>query len=73
VHIFHPSLSFLAEAQPRHDNRRGQIALFGRGAHFLGDRTNYKAVFVVNLLNRPTNGTRVSVRKRVTFGPIVST
>jgi hypothetical protein len=28
-----PSLSFLAEAQPRLENRRGQRALFGRGAH----------------------------------------
>jgi hypothetical protein len=32
VHIFCPSLSFLAEAQPRL-NKRGQKALFGRGAH----------------------------------------
>jgi hypothetical protein len=29
VHLFHPSLSFLAEAQPRIENRRGQKALFG--------------------------------------------
>jgi hypothetical protein len=27
------SLSFLAEALPRLENRRGQKALFGRGAH----------------------------------------
>jgi hypothetical protein len=33
VHIFRPSLEFLAEAQPRFENRRGQKALFGRGAH----------------------------------------
>jgi hypothetical protein len=36
VHLFRPSLSFLAEAQPRLDNRRGQKV-------FLEDRTNYKA------------------------------
>jgi hypothetical protein len=41
VHLFRPRLSFLAEAQPRLDNRRGQKALFGRGAQifFFGDRT----------------------------------
>jgi hypothetical protein len=27
VHLFRPSLGFLAEAQPRLDNRRGQKAL----------------------------------------------
>jgi hypothetical protein len=27
------SLSFLVEAQPRFENRRGQKAVFGRGAH----------------------------------------
>jgi hypothetical protein len=38
VHLFRPRLSFLAEAQPRLDNRRGQKALFGRVAQifFLG-------------------------------------
>jgi hypothetical protein len=30
VHLFRPSLSFLAEAQPRLDNRPGQKAPFGR-------------------------------------------
>jgi hypothetical protein len=30
VHLFRPSVSFLAEAQPRLDNRRGQKALFGK-------------------------------------------
>jgi hypothetical protein len=33
VHLFRPSLGFLAEAQPRLENRRGQKALFGGGAH----------------------------------------
>jgi hypothetical protein len=33
VHLFRPSLGFLVEAQPRVENRRGQKALFGRGAH----------------------------------------
>jgi hypothetical protein len=33
VPLFRPSLSFLVEAQPRLENRRGQKALFGRGAH----------------------------------------
>jgi hypothetical protein len=29
--------------------------------------------FVANLLNRPTDGATVSVRKRVTFRPLVTT
>jgi hypothetical protein len=33
VHFFRPSLGFLVEAQSRLENRRGQKALFGRGAH----------------------------------------
>jgi hypothetical protein len=33
VHLFRPSLGFLVEAQPRLENRRGQKALFDRGAH----------------------------------------
>jgi hypothetical protein len=33
VHLFRPSLGFLVEAEPRLENRRGQKALFGRGAH----------------------------------------
>jgi hypothetical protein len=35
MHLFRPSLSFLAEAQPRLENRRGQKAPFGRGAHYI--------------------------------------
>ncbi|KAH0821392.1 hypothetical protein GEV33_001399 [Tenebrio molitor] len=31
VHLFRPRLRFLAEAQPRHENRRGQKELFDRG------------------------------------------
>jgi hypothetical protein len=46
VHLFCPS--FLAEAQPRLENKRGQKALFGRGTlNFLGDRTNYKAKDII--------------------------
>jgi hypothetical protein len=33
VYLFRPSLGFLVEAEPRLENRRGQKALFGRGAH----------------------------------------
>jgi hypothetical protein len=33
VHLFRPTLGFLVEAEPRLENRRGQKALFGRGAH----------------------------------------
>jgi hypothetical protein len=33
VHLFRPSLGFLVEAQPRLKNRRGEKALFDRGAH----------------------------------------
>jgi hypothetical protein len=33
VHLFRTSLSFLVEAKPRLENRRGEKALFGRGAH----------------------------------------
>jgi hypothetical protein len=43
VHLFRPSLSFLAEAQPRLDNRRGQKV-------FLDDRTNYKAKDIIGKL-----------------------
>jgi hypothetical protein len=39
MHLFRPSLSFVAEAQPRLQNRRGQMAVFGRAANILGDRT----------------------------------
>jgi hypothetical protein len=35
VHLFRPSLGFLAEAQPRLENRPGQKALFGRGAQYI--------------------------------------
>jgi hypothetical protein len=39
-----------------------------------GDRTIIGFVgFVANLLNRPTDGAMVSVRKRITFRPLVST
>jgi hypothetical protein len=40
VHLFRPSLSFLAEAQQRLENRRGQKAEVR--IKFLGDRKNYK-------------------------------
>jgi hypothetical protein len=33
VHLFRPSPSLLAEAQPRLENSREQRALFGSGAH----------------------------------------
>jgi hypothetical protein len=33
VHLFRPGQGFLVEAEPRHENRRGQKALFGRDAH----------------------------------------
>jgi hypothetical protein len=47
--ILGQKVSFLAEAQPRLENRREQKALFGRGAHyiFLGGRTNYKAKDII--------------------------
>jgi hypothetical protein len=35
VHLFRTSLGFLVEAQPRLENRRGQKALFGQGAHYV--------------------------------------
>jgi hypothetical protein len=39
-----------------------------------GARTLFSFVgFVANLLNRPIDGATVSVRKRVTFRPFVST
>jgi hypothetical protein len=34
-YLFRPSLSFLAEAQPRLENKRGQKTLFRRGAHYI--------------------------------------
>jgi hypothetical protein len=44
VHLFRPSLSFLDEAQPRLENRRGQKAILAEvHIKFLGDLTNYKA------------------------------
>jgi hypothetical protein len=33
VHLFSANLGFLVEAEPRLENKRGQKALFGRGAH----------------------------------------
>jgi hypothetical protein len=48
VHLFRKGLSFLAEAQPRLENRRGQKALLAEvHIHFLGDRTNYKAKDII--------------------------
>jgi hypothetical protein len=39
-----------------------------------GDRTIIGFVdFVANLLNKPTDGATVSVRKRISFRPLVST
>jgi hypothetical protein len=94
VHLFRPSLSFLAEAQPRlktSEDKRHFLAevhieffkLLNKSRFFLfaiqllivyGDRTIIGFVgFVDNLLNRPTDGATVSVRKRVTFRPLVST
>jgi hypothetical protein len=55
VHLFRPSLSFLAEAQPRLENRRGQKAPFERT--IIG--------FVGFLLNRSTDGATVSVPKNL--------
>jgi hypothetical protein len=111
VHLFRPSFSFVAEVQPRLQNRRRQMAVFGRAVNILGDRTNYKAKniigkntykfvlyifysiyyqvtnnlhiciiygdttmtgFVANLLDRPTDEATISVRKRVTFRPLLS-
>jgi hypothetical protein len=40
LHLFSPSLSFLAEAQPRLETRQGQKVL-------LGDRTKYKAKDII--------------------------
>jgi hypothetical protein len=106
VHLFRPNLSFLAEAQPRLENRRGQkrsleklqvyfVSIFFKYVHIYyiliniffanktrnlliyiiyGDRTTIGFVgFVANLLNRLTDGATVSVRKRVTFRPLLST
>jgi hypothetical protein len=51
VHLFRPSLSFLAEAQPRLENRRGQKAPFERTIiGFVG--------FVAKQLNRWRHGQR---------------
>jgi hypothetical protein len=43
VHLFRSSLSFLAEAQPRLENRRGQRHFLAK-VHitFIGDRTKQK-------------------------------
>jgi hypothetical protein len=45
------SLGFLAEAQPRLENIRGQKALFST-LNFLSERTNYKAK---NIIGKITN------------------
>jgi hypothetical protein len=42
VHLFRPSKSFLAEAQPRLENRRGQKALFAR-------EKNYKLILYIHI------------------------
>jgi hypothetical protein len=48
VQLFRPSLSFLAEAQPRLDNRREQKAFFAEvHIKFFGVRTNYKAKDII--------------------------
>jgi hypothetical protein len=48
VHLFRPSLSFLAEAQPKLENSRGQKTLFAEvHIKFLSDRTNYNAKDIV--------------------------
>jgi hypothetical protein len=141
VHVFRPSLSFLAEAQPRLEKQARTKGTFWQRCtlNFLGDHMNYKAKdiigkitnlfciylfqihtllihniniffivfvislptklqtyyvfatqlliyiiygdrtiigfvgFVANLLNRPIDSAMVSVRKRVTFRPLVST
>jgi hypothetical protein len=49
VHLFRPRLSFLAEAQPRLDNRRGQKALFGRVHKFFFWGPHYY-IFAIQLL-----------------------
>jgi hypothetical protein len=81
VHLFRPSLCFLAEAQPRLANRLGQKARFLINIYiltiflivFVINLPTTMIGFVVNLLNRPTDGATVSVRKSVTFRPLVST
>jgi hypothetical protein len=125
VHLICPSLSFLAEAQPRLKTGKDKRHFFAevhikffRRPHELQSKThhwkNYKCIsylpflniyihiivdisyhsfaiqlliyiiygdrtiigfvgFVANLLNRPTDGATDSVRKRVTFRPLVST
>jgi hypothetical protein len=106
VHLFRPSLSFLAKAQPRFEIRRGQkdflqktslekvlTIFFYSICYQLANKTrNLLHIciqlliyiiygdwiilgfvgFVVNLLNRSTDGATLSVRKRVTFRPLVS-
>jgi hypothetical protein len=44
VHLFCLGLSFLAEAQPRLETKRGQKALFDRGVH---KKMNYKAKNII--------------------------
>jgi hypothetical protein len=44
VHLFHPSLSFLAEAQPRLNTGEDKRKFLAEvGIEFLGDCTKYKA------------------------------
>jgi hypothetical protein len=110
VHPFCPSLSFLAEAQPRLDTGEDKRHFLAKDIGKISNlfciyvfqmdkfinicqqnqkftmylQYNYILIhityddraiigFVANLLNRPTDGAMVSVRKRVTFRPLVST
>jgi hypothetical protein len=59
VHLFRPSLSFLAEAQPRLENRRGQRHFLAEvRIKFLGDRTKQKKslkklqIYFVSILSK---------------------
>jgi hypothetical protein len=48
VHIFRPSLSFLAEAQPRLENKEDKRHFLSEvHIKFLGNRTNYKAKDII--------------------------
>jgi hypothetical protein len=46
VHLFRPSLSFLAEAQPRLQNRRGQKALKKLQIYFVSIFLKYVDKFI---------------------------
>jgi hypothetical protein len=53
AHLFRPSLSFLVEAQPRLENRRGQKAFFSKGAQLQSKRHHWKNYKFILYL--PTN------------------